>query len=36
MLYDLDYSNPAHPKPMFFRAELNDGVMDISNVQVKS
>lgn len=36
MLYDLDYSNPAHPQPMFFRAELNDGVMDVANAQVRS
>lgn len=29
MLYDLDYSNPADPKPRFFRAELKHGVMHV-------
>lgn len=36
MLYDFDYCNPAHPIPLFFRAELNDGVMDVKSVEVKS
>lgn len=36
MLYDFDYRNPAHPVPLFFRAELNDGVMDVESVEVKS
>ncbi len=27
MLYDLDYSNPQEPQPMFFRAQMNDGVI---------
>ena len=36
MLYDFDYRNPAHPVPMFFRAELNDGVLDVESVEVKS
>ncbi|MGB4069969.1 MAG: type I-C CRISPR-associated protein Cas5c [Nitrospira sp.] len=29
MLYDLDYSNPADPKPRFFQARLNSGVINI-------
>lgn len=29
MLYDLDYSNVADPKPRFFRARLVNGVVDI-------
>ncbi len=29
MLYDLDYSNPADPKPRFFRACLVNGVVDV-------
>ena len=29
MLYDLDYSNPADPKPRFFQARLNSGVIKI-------
>lgn len=29
MLYDLDFTNPADPKPMFFRASLNRGVVRI-------
>jgi CRISPR-associated protein Cas5d len=29
MLYDLDYSNPADPKPRFFQARLIDGTVNI-------
>jgi len=29
MLYDLDYSNTANPKPRFFRAHLVNGVVDV-------
>ena len=29
MLYDLDFADPAAPKPRFFRAELKDGVLDL-------
>ena len=29
MLYDLDYSNAAEPKPRFFRAQLVSGVLDV-------
>ena len=36
MLYDFDYRNPAHPTPLFFRAELDDGVLDIESVEVRS
>lgn len=28
-LYDLDYSNPADPKPRFFQARLSSGVVNI-------
>ncbi len=34
MLYDMDYSNPKDIKPMFFRAELKRGVLDLSNCEV--
>jgi CRISPR-associated protein Cas5d len=27
MLYDLDYSNPIDPNPLFFRARMEDGVI---------
>jgi CRISPR-associated protein Cas5d len=27
MLYDMDFSNPADPKPMFFRAQMNNGII---------
>ncbi|MCB0264784.1 MAG: type I-C CRISPR-associated protein Cas5 [Calditrichaeota bacterium] len=27
MLYDMDFSNPDNPEPMFFRAELKNGVV---------
>lgn len=29
MLYDLDYSNPADPKPRFFKARLDNGVVTV-------
>lgn len=29
MLYDLDYTDPDHPTPMFFRASMDDGVIDV-------
>jgi len=29
MLYDLDYSNAADPKPRFFRAQLTKGILSI-------
>ena len=33
MLYDMDFSNPRDIRPIFFKAELRDGVMDLSQVQ---
>lgn len=35
MLYDLDFSNPDDIKPIFFRAEMKNGVIDLTQVQVK-
>lgn len=29
MLYDLDFTNLNDPQPMFFRARLADGVMEV-------
>jgi len=29
MLYDLDYSDPTDPKPLFFRAIMTDGVISV-------
>jgi CRISPR-associated protein Cas5d len=29
MLYDLDYSDPADPQPLFFRAKMENGVIDV-------
>lgn len=34
MLYDLDYSNPAEIQPMFFRAILKNGVLDVRDCEV--
>lgn len=34
MLYDLDYSGEAHNTPMFFRAVLKDGVLNLRGVEV--
>jgi CRISPR-associated protein Cas5d len=36
MLYDMDYSDPSNIKPQFFRAKLSYGVLDLSNVEVRS
>jgi CRISPR-associated protein Cas5d len=35
MLYDLDYSRPADPRPMFFRAKVVRGVLDLVGVEVR-
>lgn len=35
MLYDMDFSNPAYPRPTFFRAKLDRGVMDLTAVEVR-
>ena len=35
MLYDLDYSNPADPKPFFFRAQLDNGAINTDRNQVE-
>jgi CRISPR-associated protein Cas5d len=29
MLYDLDFTDPADPKPMFYRAQMTDGVIAV-------
>ena len=34
MLFDMDYSNPADITPMFFRANMVNGVVDIANCEV--
>lgn len=34
MLYDMDYRDPANIHPMFFRAKLENGVMDLRNAEV--
>ena len=34
MLYDFDYSNPNDITPMFFRAKLEKGVLDLRNCEV--
>lgn len=36
MLYDLDYTNPADPKPQFFHAFIENGAIDLRNVEVRS
>ncbi len=35
MLYDMDYSNLASPDPRFFRAEMKNGALDLTNVEVR-
>ncbi len=34
MLYDLDYSDPRNIQPMFFRAELTNGVLEVAGKEV--
>ncbi|MDO4291660.1 MAG: type I-C CRISPR-associated protein Cas5c [Eubacteriales bacterium] len=34
MLFDMDYSNPEDIQPMFFRAVLKDGVLDLRDCEV--
>ncbi len=34
MLYDMDYSDPENITPMFFRAELKKGVLDLRDCEV--
>lgn len=35
MLYDLDYSDPEAYRPTFFRAVLCDGVLELTDVEIK-
>ena len=34
MLYDMDYSDTRNITPMFFRAVMRDGVIDVSGSEV--
>lgn len=34
MLYDFDYSDPEDIQPMFFRAVLRDGILDVRDCEV--
>lgn len=34
MFYDFDYSNPEEIQPMFFRAVMRDGVLDVRDCEV--
>ncbi|HMZ02421.1 MAG TPA: type I-C CRISPR-associated protein Cas5, partial [Burkholderiaceae bacterium] len=36
MLYDMDFSRPNDPRPMFFRAQLTRGVLDLTQAEVRS
>lgn len=36
MLYDMDYMDNGEIKPMFYRAVMNDGVIDLSDCEVLS
>lgn len=35
MLYDLDFSNPRDIRPKFFKAQMVDGVIDLTGVEVR-
>ncbi len=34
MLYDMDFSNPKDILPRFFKAEMQDGVIDLTQIQM--
>lgn len=34
MLYDMDYSDPENIQPMFFRAVLRNGILDLADCEV--
>ena len=34
MLYDMDYTDPDHIEPMFFRAVMKHGIIDLRNCEV--
>lgn len=34
MLYDMDYTDPQNIQPMFFRAKMVDGVIDLTDCEV--
>ncbi len=34
MLFDMDYRDPKNTQPMFFRAKLENGVLDLRNAEV--
>ena len=34
MLYDMDYADPENITPMFFRAQMVNGVIDVANCEV--
>lgn len=34
MLYDMDYSDPQNIQPMFFRAKMENGVIDLTDCEV--
>ncbi len=36
MFYDLDFSDHGNPKPQFFRAMLQRGVLDLSAIEVRA
>lgn len=35
MLFDMDFSDRAAPRPQFFRASVKQGVMDLADVEVR-
>lgn len=35
MLYDLDFSDPQDIKPVFFEAKMRDGIIDLTDVEVR-
>jgi CRISPR-associated protein Cas5d len=36
MLHDMDFSRPSDPRPMFFRAQVQRGVVDLTKAELRS
>jgi CRISPR-associated protein Cas5d len=36
MLYDMDFTDPTDPKAQFFCAQLDNGIIDLTNAEVRS
>jgi len=35
MLYDMDFTNPLDIRPIFYKAQMENGIMDLSRIEVR-